>query len=101
MYDSSHTDLIIIRVDNTFVDAAEGGSEAMLSSPSMDDRSQKRKKDKKKQKKRHRCHSSVSSSPGGELARHANRWLASLGQEGGPRTPAASVSGGEAAVRAG
>ena len=63
VYDSGHTDPIMVRVNT------EGSSEAMLSFPSVSDRSHKWKKDKK-WKKRYRRHSSVSSPPGGKLAKH-------------------------------
>ena len=76
MYDSGHTNLIIVCIDNASFKAAEGGPEATLSSASTGECSQKWK-DKKK---RCRCHSSVSSSPGGKLARYQS---ASFGREGG------------------
>ena len=75
VYDSGHTNPIVVRVDNASVRVTEGSSEAMLSSPSTGDHLQKWKKDKKKRKKRRRRHSSVSS-PGGKLARRADRWSA-------------------------
>ena len=73
MYDSSRADLIVVRVDVTSPGAAEGGSEATLSSPSMCEHSRKRKKDKKKKKKKQKGHSSIPSSPTGKLARRADR----------------------------
>ena len=41
VYDSSHTDPIVVCVDNTFVAAAEGGFEATLCFPSTGDCSRK------------------------------------------------------------
>ena len=84
MYDSGCTDdLIVVRVDATSIRATEGGSKVTLSSPSMSDCSWKKKKDKKKMKKGQRRHSSISSSPGGKLPRHADRRSASPGRERG------------------
>ena len=45
--DSGHTNLIIVHIDNASFKAANGSSEAMLSSHAMGILSQKRKKDKK------------------------------------------------------
>ena len=39
VYNSGHTDLIVVHVDNASFKAADGGSEATLSSPSMGDHS--------------------------------------------------------------
>ena len=90
MYDSGRTDPIMVRGDAASVRANEGGSEAMLSSPSM---SGQQKKYKKKNRKRQRHHSSISSSPGGKLVRRTDCWSASS-HWGGARVPSASVSAG-------
>ena len=57
MYNSGRTDPIMVRVGAILHGAADGGSEVMLSSPSVGEHSRNQKKDKKRKKKRQRRHS--------------------------------------------
>ena len=63
VYDCNHTEPNIVRVNYTSLGATNAGSEVMLSSLYISNCSRKRKK----YKKRRRCHSSIYSSPGGNL----------------------------------
>ena len=48
VYDSGHTDPIVIHIDNVSFKSGDGSSEAILSSPATGDCLRKRKKDKKR-----------------------------------------------------